>query len=76
MDEIFSSFKNFERVSIRVPVRGVTSNKDGECERGVSSRWEGLGLGIVDSGDFGLNWNVSVSFYNENIFILKHAFIL
>lgn len=52
----------------------MTTDKDGECERGVSSRWEGMGLGILDSGDFGLNWNGSVSFYNENIFILKGAF--
>lgn len=77
MDEIFffSSFKNFERVSVRVPVGSVTTDKDRECERGVSSRWEGMGLGILDSGDFELNWNRSVSFYNENIFILKGAFI-
>lgn len=53
----------------------MTTDKDGECERGVSSGWEGLGLGIMDKGDFGLNWNGSVSFYNENTFILRNAFI-
>ena len=35
----------------------------------------GIGIGDYGQGDFGLNWNGSVSIYNENTLILRDAFI-
>lgn len=35
----------------------------------------GIGVGDVDKGDFELNWNHSLSFYNENLFMLRDALI-